>query len=322
MAFNYVLDPFLMLNLSKQEELVSNLIEGKSIAFATGYNGYILKSKYLQQQKTPIELIVLGSSRSNQIGHELFKEHTFFNACLNSSKLSDILGMWQLIEESNHSPKKVILELNSQVLQLRHSRNRKWLIPFSNKMLEKFNCNELAENDPIEVRLKMKARSLFSIQYGLKGWNKSSYQVWNSKDSLVEYVLFADGSTKSRNHNIHIKATQEERLLKMFELKQFEMQAKAAEVCVKFIQYLQNKGIKVVLFIPPVSPGIYKNKTVRKMEINFAAFVQTLSHDNEIEIVGGLNPDDFYLTTEYYTDDFHFKRRAMNQIFQENLILN
>jgi hypothetical protein len=125
MAFNYFLDPFLMLNSNKQNEVVNYLLEGNSVAFRTGYNGYVLKSKYIGQQNKSIEIVVLGSSRANQIGSELFKGNTFFNTCIDGSKLCDMLGMWQLIEENNHQPKQVILELSSQSLQLRHTRNRK-----------------------------------------------------------------------------------------------------------------------------------------------------------------------------------------------------
>lgn len=319
MAFNYFLDPFLVLNSNKQNEIVNHFLEGKHVAFRTGYNGYILKSKYLEQQKTPIEIVVLGSSRSNQIGNELFKGNTFFNACLNSSKLSDLLGVWQLIEENHHHPKKIILELNSQVLQLRHSRNRKWLIPFSNKMLEKMNFNDLVEIDPISIRLKMKAKSLFSIEYGLKGWGKDFYEVWNPKDSLVEYVAFADGSEKARDHHLNSRIPQKERLLQMFKRKQFEMQTEAAELYIQFIQYLQNKGIKVVIYIPPASSGIYENKTVRAMEFDLEEFIQKMRADSSLEIIGGLNPADFNLNSEHYTDDVHFRRNAMKLIFQNKL---
>jgi hypothetical protein len=183
-------------------------------------------------------------------------------------------------------------------------------------MVEKLNYSDLMEVDPFELRLKLKARSLLSIQYGLKGWNKIPYKIWSPKDTLAEYVVFADGSEKARNHDSRIQY--KIRLLRMFELKQFEMQAKAGEVFIDFVQYLQNKAIKVVVYIPPVSPELYKNETVRNMEKDFEEFIQKLRLDNSLEIIGGLNPAEFGLTTEYYTDDVHFNREAMELIFNEN----
>jgi len=321
-AFNYLVDPFLLLNPYKQGRLTNLLVNGKDIAFKAGYNQCLVKSNYLEAQKTPMDIMVLGSSRSNQIGQELFKGATFYNASLYGGRLKDMLGIWQLIEEADIRTETVILEVNPHILKFRHTRNRKWLTKASNSLLMQLNFEDLTEKDPFMERSKLKLQGLFSIQYGLRSIKKNQYEVWTKNDTISDRVLFSDGSERALQIPDIEKAFStryRHRLPGLIKNGEYQMQLEAAEVFTSFVEYLQSKGKKVVLFIPPLYPDIYKNDEIRRIHQSFQDYLEQLRNTFRLEVIGGLDPSAFHLNTNDFSDHIHFQKNTMRKVLNEKV---
>jgi hypothetical protein len=304
------------------EEVVTHLKTGKNVSFESGYNQCQIKKTYLESHEG-FNIVAIGSSLSNQIGKEFFEKDSFFNASIRGSNLYDLLAAWQLIEENNLSPQEVILEVSSKTLRLGHSRNRKYLMPYTNKLLKEMDLSESIQPEETNVALKLKARALFSIQYGFKGLFKDIYRVSLKEDSLDKIVLLADGSEKARINPNNDKLQFQNKILPKLKIAiekgEFNLEDETKLILMRFIKYLKSKGKRVSLYIPPVHPESYDQGYIEEVYENYNDFVTKLHNEFDIQILGSYNPSIYNLNKEDFSDYLHFKRKAMVNIFDKNL---
>ena len=108
---NYTVDPA---NIFKpvEENLAEILTQGKNIANFPNCDERLLQKFYIEKLKKPKEIIVVGSSRSMQIGKDIFQGHTFFNNSTSAAAIEDYISIYGIYKQKNLKPNVIIMGID------------------------------------------------------------------------------------------------------------------------------------------------------------------------------------------------------------------
>ncbi len=124
-GFNYFVDPAnLFKPIEYEREIASILLAKKNIVGISNFDERIMQRFYVNGLTSKKDVIVLGSSRSLQIGSELFPGKDFFNNSVSGASLEDYLAIYQLYRAKGLTPKTIILVLDPWLLNKNNGQHR------------------------------------------------------------------------------------------------------------------------------------------------------------------------------------------------------
>jgi hypothetical protein len=88
----------------------------------------------------------------------------------------------------------------------------------------------------------------------------------------------------------------------------------------KFIDLITKDNVRIVFYLPPYHPIVYKNLSVSgqyKTILKAQQYFMTLAKDKGIKVFGSYDPDDCFLKEADFYDGMHAKREALPRIFKE-----
>ena len=347
---NYFIDPG---GVFKNEEygkgIARILTQGLNVANFSGYDDRLLQMYYIKADRQVKDIIVLGSSRVTQINASNLDSKKFFNHSVNSASLEDFFSICEMYEQQNKFPGMIILGLDPWVLG-KDNGQELWKsifmynYAFMNRLWGKREADIFSpryEYLMFELKRKLSLISPSYFKQALRclvrhmpeliktGKIVSDYyptqldnldvntrldsDIWMS-DGTVAYGKY---SISKRRENLKIYVRQDPLYVSS---RFYELDSVKQQNFEKFIEYLLKKNVKVVFFLIPYHPYVYRYLTdsaqyqiiakIAKMETYF----RTIGIQNHIRVIGSYDPLQCGMTEEDFYDGGHLNREAIARL--------
>ena len=92
---------------------------------------------------------------------------------------------------------------------------------------------------------------------------------------------------------------------------------KSKETLIKLVEYLRNQGTEVEIFICPFAPSLWDRIDFEEFPIilEMDEFLREYASENDIRIIGGINPYEFGMTDADFYDARHIRKERLNVYF-------
>lgn len=350
---NFFIDPAnIFKNRKFEKEIIDTLKSGKNVGFTVTMS-QLDEVAFVEDLSayvfSPIDILVLGSSRAFSIGSEIFPAKRFLNASISSLKLGDLLGLYEIFENKSIVVKNLILSLDPDLFVLDFMpRSSLYLgfIEMSKKIGVDFNYLGISNLYLNLIKIKiLKCIEIFSPAYfqdsfklilakqfgynGLK-FNDSTinlrkqdwYPTYDS--SAIGGLIFPDGSREfcslltsdAYDTAEYIKKCSFD--MERIKKKKFYIKPESRFIFEKFIKYLETKNINVIFYLPPhhrftysYETGLNPNSAVLRSEL----YLRSFALDNAIQVVGSFDPYFIGINNDEMIDHHHPKRATAAKLF-------
>lgn len=320
-----------------EENAVNHILNGFNVSNIGNYNERKFQEIYIQNNNSNLDVIVLGSSRSMQIGNELFGSKSFFNHSVSGASLEDYLAILNKYSTKN-LPSKIILGVDPWIFNQNNSQDR-W------KTLES-DYNDFLDileiNNSNKFSIDVSFFNLISISYFQSSLRDLINIIFNptiKKELTPTNALITDTNIKltdgSLNYSIerilvsdetlndYVNSYTRDRIYSMN--RYFKLNSFYIEVFEKTIDYLQKSGVEVVIFLPPYEQRVY-DFMISEDDYNIIQDVETylsnFSFENSINLIGSYNPNNIEINsqeTNLFYDAMHPSREFVYEIFKNAL---
>lgn len=336
MYVSYRVDPSGLFWGAGFERLASEyMLEGKYIDGYERLNGRSLNEVYAKNIEDAPQVLVNGSSRSMMIDSTFAPGKTFYNAANVGADIYDFFTSYYIFSKEGKELQIMVLGVDP------------WIFNESEDAVDKRSDKELYyefigeelgwKNDEYEKPNPLE-KYLALIDPGYFQGSVSYYFKDKSLDVKPEPVE----ESEIYNHNEVIKApdgsiiydvafrtrTQEQidfdaltaanmPLTRLTDYNQLsETYTKQFE---EFVKYLGDKGIKVIIFLPPYHPYIYdaalEDYETYHCFFETEKFCRNIAQKYNLEIYGSYNPYELSLTNSDFLDGIHIKKESLKNIF-------
>lgn len=276
-------------------KIVSFHLSNKNVdLFVDLPNREIVKYKIPLLKNRNIKKVVLGSSRSLQLGMPLSMNLNNFS--VPSAIIQDYKIILDLINKNNIKVDTLIIDTNESLFDLN----------FNHERFKRLNGTNFSE----------KIKLLFSLSYlkmNLKTnkWNLIS----GESDNFVSYydgsISYAKKHSDDRfNNNKKINSI----IKRSVSLEKYQFDKNKFDEFYRILKNSSKKVNHITLYISPVPLVIYKkhynlfNDIEKKLRLELKQF-------NHLSIIGGFNPSDFQITDEEFIDHIHLHESGLLKIF-------
>jgi hypothetical protein len=234
------------------EPMIGALASGKMIRTSDADSALPAKAAWLMRTSLHPDILVLGSSRVIQISGEWFRPRTLFNAAVLGGDLNDSVSMFQLTVDSGKAPRMVILELGAAFIR-----------------------GELEPPPPLLTRAMLRYRHFTPalLSSMLRGdairwaWSFPRNPGWSLADRPGHFSMRPDGSAYwyAPGHRLTPEQIQGVVNSELATLTPQEMAWRSRSrndagdwrLLCRFLDDMQSRGVRVVLFQPPLHPSAY-----------------------------------------------------------------
>lgn len=317
-GLNYALDVKSLFHRELIDDAAQWLKEGNDLLEVHLINNRYLQKKYIETLDEANEVVVLGQSRCNKIGKELFPEKRFFNHWAPNGTIYEVLAFYNLYEKEGILPEEIIIGLSPQSLSAEWKYKDKVLAPDFDEMSAKLGFSQFEIPIPTAQNRVFLLRELFSANYLMTNlkYDRLVPQIADNRNHPAIYLN--DGSSAQKSFMTGPKDLIQAREvidIEVLSIKDIEEEEYA--LFEAFFKYLtQEQGIRVSFFVLPYHPLIYNQEHIREPLAQWEARFTRWSNDYGIEVIGGIDPKEFGLTDADYLDIDHVNREATNRIFE------
>jgi len=339
--FNYYYDGGNQFYKSKifEARITKLLLQNNNILICTNYDERSFQKLMLSQISIKPQIVVLGSSRSMPITHDLIHSNFFYNASISSASLEDDIAIFYMLYEFNIKPDIIIINLDPWLLYENNKLWRSSLLSEFNKGKKLMSVQQHKSNsfDKISGFVNKYSNLLLStyFKYSIKNIKIIHDVIYHElpMDNIIinpsdSYLYkFANCTLKlpdgtqlpSKNEEsmqseavdyislIHVRTNQPPSLDKIH-MDMFE----------KFVGFILKEQVRVIFYLPPYSPSAYNefSQNSRFISISQAeAFYHAIAYHYKIRIIGSYNPAALHLTTNDFIDDLHLKNQGIKKVF-------
>ncbi|MBL4889639.1 MAG: DUF1574 family protein [Candidatus Lindowbacteria bacterium] len=337
---NYFVDPAQLFKGTLYEKgIVDILHQGLNVAGITNYDERILQKFYIETQPAKNEVVVFGSSRAMQIAAPSFPNQTFFNHSVSGATLQDYMAIYEMLEEKGDSPDVVVLGLDPWLLNSNSGQTRwKSVRDHYEKSAVRLGVAEERDKrwETSEYFLVEKYAEIFSLSYfqsairylwkrGLTNIHEQKLYYGTDRTDLNIGMIHADGSRgygpKIRNVNVSEALEEAKKYVRMdpvYSLNKFRVLDQKAKTRLEaFVRYLLENDIKVVFFLSPYHPYVYRHLVGShqyKIILASEKFFRDVALKNRISIVGSYSPEACELEEKDFYDGMHPKAQAISRM--------
>ena len=298
----------------------------------------------LKQQVDAKELIVAGSSRVMNFDHTMFGTDSFYNTGLSESTIYDLLAVASILEQEGLLPERMIIGVDAFLFNASHNNDR-WMeleeyVVYIEKQLADIGSAETgqdvsdreAERQQVPRvntgRQNSKWLSLDYFRYNVtllpehKRFAVDYTQDWETEQYLKHY----DGSIAYQRSLREVEAGDVEELTRqsigehvvyrMTDYKGIDEQSMA--LLGSLIDYLKERGVEVILYLPPYSPMMYNYiESDEQFQITFQVEerIKELASDKQVALYGSYDPAGSGLEMTDLYDIYHVKTEKMMDTF-------
>ena len=334
---SYRIDPSGLFWGAGFERMASEMmLDGQYIAGYERLDGRLLNETYAKNIKDAPQVLIDGSSRVMLIDSS-FSEKTLYNAGNVAADVYDMYNAYYIFEKEGLEPEILFLGLDpwlfsdgKEAIDKFGRSNPRMYAEF---MGEELGYTDLAYEKPNKLKKYLALIDPSYFQGAVKYYfrDKSTdvepeavtpEEIENLQDivkcpdgSIIYDVYFRTRPQGEVDNDAMIAATVEY----IARLEGFD---KISESCmerfIKFIEYLQAKGIKVIFYLPAYHPIMY-DTLVAKKDLYHCVFelegeLRELRDKYGIEIYGSYDPYKIGLTNEDFMDGLHLRKESIRKI--------
>lgn len=359
-AVNWYVDSYAYLRVTydqigEQMAVHSMNVEGLE---ESDFNDRNLLLACLKQQKEAKEVIVAGSSRVMNFDHRMFGTESFYNTGLSESTFKDLLAVVGILEQNGLMPEKMIIGADAFLFNMSHNNDR-WMeleqyAVYMEEQLEDIagparggaasaaavkqtGAGAEAATEAISQintgRDHAKWLSLDYFRYNVallperKRFMVSYTQDWETERYLKHY----DGSISYQRslREVDVKdvedftrqSIEEQVVYRMTDF--HEIDERSMELFAALITYLQERGVEVILYLPPYSPMLYGYiESADQYQITFQVEerIRQIAADKNVALHGSYDPSGCNLEMTDLYDMYHVKTEKMMDTFYPVLL--
>ena len=336
MFVSYRVDPSGLFWGAGFERIASEyMLDGIYIDGYERLDGRALNEVYAKNVPYAPEIVVSGSSRSMMINSSFFPEKTFYNGANVGADRYDLLNAYYIFAKENKEPEIFIMGLDGWLFNdgdenIDRRSNKELYYEFIGEELGIENTS-YEKPDPYEKYEALIDPSYFqgSVDYYFK--DKSAEvqpepvppeeiyeqnEVIKSPDGSIIYdKKFREQTLAEVEAIVAIESTYDPLRLADFD----GVDKDFAEIFEKFIVYLQNKDIKVVFYLPPYHPQMYKK--IQSHESYHGLFdteeyLRDVAVKYGIEVYGSYDPEIAGVTKEEFYDSIHARPESVEKMLK------
>lgn len=333
-AVNWYVDSYAYLRITYDqigEQMAVNLMNIAGLE-ESDFNDRKLLLACLKQHKEAKELIVAGSSRVMNFEHEMFGTDSFYNTGLSESTIYDLLAVTGILVKEDKLPEKMIIGVDAFLFNASHNNDRwKELDRYANYMsvildgkFEEGNLNPQISTG----RDHGKWLSLDYFRYNVtllpegKRFDVNYTQEWQTEQYLKHY----DGSIAYQRELREVDVKEVEELTRqtieeqvVYRMTDFnEIDEERMWLLSALIDYLNDNGVEVILYLPPYSPMMYNYiESAGQYQITFQVEerIKQIAKEQGVALYGSYNPADCGLKMTDLYDIYHVKTEKMMDTF-------
>ncbi len=320
---NYYVDSYACCRIT-YDGIASKMALGYDLLIKAEYNERNLCLSLIKKQKEKPELAVVGSSRSGLFDAGCFDGiDKCINLFMSGANLEDYKGVIGTLEYYNKMPKHVILEINgslfnkyedSRYLDLEDAIH--YYTALVNK--EKASYHEKCLGFDM-IKFFSPSYFLYNLKQLMEG---KRFEVIFDKNVPMEKHF--DGSFTPPNENIDdmefVMNTTNEIIEKgvIYGLGKIDITDEKKKDFEQMVDFLQERGVNVMLYIPPYSKPIYEYmRSEEKYNPVLATedYILDYASKKGIQVYGSFNPDYCGLQMEDLYDAYHIRKKAIMKTY-------
>lgn len=313
---NLLIDPANILNRKYAGEAAKIMANGGNVTNLQNMDDRQLIREYAELRTQPVDVLVLGSSRSMQVTKELTGVDNTFCAGVTGADLRDTISAYVLFREKGLLPKTVILCAEYWFLSQGNLESRAMTEGYETFCAERGHI-------PFRITSRTKAaiKELFSFAYFQSSIDylldqRAALKLESVSDADNIYATRrADGSysyeESYRNRPVEDVDGDAYNAVMFGNTTAYYFDGVHAEMCRQledFIAMMQEDGVEVVVQLAPYHPLYYAHMETSPTYTEILAtegYFYTLELTHGVQCYGGYNPADFGMTNVDFYDAQH-----------------
>ncbi len=332
--FNFIVDPAHLFGRGQYETgVAAYLLNGKNVANIGNYDERLLQRIIIENDKKSRDVIVLGSSRSMQIGLDLFPGESFMNHSVSGAGLGELVAIHEMYVRKNKRPHVLIIGLDPWLLNRAGGyRRTKSLEEEYNLAAVRLGMNQQHAGWTTITNQAVKFSELVSISYLRASWqalrekkNTTGFYATDENEANVP-IRRKDGtvsySRKERERTaaeVEIIAQQYAASHPVYLLGQYyQLDHETQKMFEALLRDLQANGTQVVFFLPPYHPYVYKVLTTDSryaMLGEAEKYFRSVASSLGIRVIGSYDPLASKVSGDDFLDGMHLKDEGIRKMF-------
>lgn len=293
----------------------------------SGFDDRSLLLACLKQQKEAKKVMVTGSSRVLNFDHTMFGTDSFYNAGLSESTIDDLYAVTGILAQDGKLPETMIIGVDSFLFNTAHNNDRwmalesyanymEWLIVTGDDFRISRTKNTGRDNskwlslDYFRYNVTcIPEQKRFAVSY-TGDWETEQYT--KHYDGSIAYQKeLRDGSVEDVIA-LTEQAMEEHVVYRMTDYE--EIDEESMQRLSWLIDYLQEQGVEVILYLPPYSPMMYdyiESEDAFRITLEIEEEMLQMASGKQIALYGSYNPEKSGLTMTDLYDVYHVKTEKM-----------
>ncbi len=314
------------------------LLEGRDVSITQNYDERLLQKYLIEFGTKNYDVLVLGSSRTMDIGSNLFGHRSIQNFSVSGASVEDDIALYYLYERLHGKPREIVIGGDAWIFNANNGQGR-WKsvakeYEYGKRIMERIQApffriesvdwekyTQLISwpylNESIN---KAKKGDISNLDYGYRLADDrralaSNAQIKCSDGSIIRSVelLEADPEPKARQY---ISGD-------VYSLEGYdELDAELQKQFKTFVSYLKSQGIDIVLYLPPYHPIVYSYLAQNEKYQNALeaeTYFRKVAMEYGIKVVGSYNPEQCELTNADFLDGMHMRRESVERVLEGKL---
>lgn len=322
---NYYVDSYALLRVT-YDDIAAQMAAGRHVEGLedSDYNDRNLLAARIKAMDGAPQVMVFGSSRVYTFDHTMFGTDSFYNAGLSEATIYDLLAAVGIADYEDKLPQTAVIGVDAFLFNNSHD-NEKWkeLESYANYMSLTMNGKlspELAHPQKDTGRDFLKALSLDYFRYNVTLLpDRKRFAVSYTDDWVTEgYLKHSDGSVSYQRELREVEAADVEEMTKrameehvVYRMTDYiEIDEHHFQRLSWLIDYLQEAGVEVILYLPPYSPVMYnyiESEAAFQITLTVEERVKELALEKGIALYGSYDPAGCSLEMTDLYDVYHVK---------------
>ncbi len=330
---NYSVDPaHLFEKTGEQEALIAEqLLAGKNVSGFELYNDRLIARYLLERRTERPNVLILGSSRTLNMGSYLFPRSRVVNGSMLASTVREVLAAYQIVHSRGLHPDTVVVGVDAWMLNA-DAYDERWtaIKPQFDSALRTFGISEWpGRTSTNESQSRLGA--LFSADYfqqSIKSLRGSEPKPkWTVSDSNlnVGFTRTPDGSyTYSLAERTKTADEVEAKAAKytsgtVYMLGEYaKVDSTHVRAITALLQLIRQDGSQPILFLTPYHPSVYGKLAADpryRIVIESEAVLREVAKRLAVPVVGSYDPGAVGLSSADFYDGHHLRETGMVKLF-------
>lgn len=324
-SVNWYVDSYALLRIT-YDDIAAQMAAGKHVEGLeeSDYNDRNLLLARLSGQEEPFQTMILGSSRVYTFDHTMFETDSFYNAGLSEATIYDLLAVTGILVDQDKLPETMVIGVDPFLFNTSHD-DEKWkelqsYASYMGVLMDGKFSEDVLRPSKNTGRDYAKALSLDYFRYNVtllperKRFDVSYIDDWETE----KYLKHSDGSVSYQRELREVKAQTVEEMTRqaieehvVYRMTDYkEIDGDHFRRFSALIDYLQEAGVEVILYLPPYSPMMYnyiESEEAFQITLEVEEKVKNLAAEKGTALYGSYDPAGCGLEMTDLYDVYHVK---------------